>query len=353
MLVAQVDLRLKGPNRGTKIMPGQLPSITPSRFVLHDSGFRINHDQFAHDVRLGLTASPKTLAPKYFYDALGSQLFEAICLLPEYYLTRSETEIFANHAAEIVAKLPGPLTIAELGSGSSLKTRLLIEAILKRQHQLHYQPIDISSTILEQSAIMLLGYYQNLRVTALAADYTRGLHSILRNKGEKVLILFLGSNIGNYKPDDALDLLKAIRKSIDNGDGLLLGADLKKSAAVLEPAYDDSLGVTKAFNLNLLLRINRELGGDFDVTSFAHRATYNQGLGCIETHLISRSAQSIGIAALGLQVDFYQGETIHTESSYKYDFSQLKSLAKSSGFESVGTWLDQNERFSCNLWIAI
>jgi dimethylhistidine N-methyltransferase len=334
-------------------MPGQLPSITPSRYVLHDSGFRINHDQFAHDVRLGLTASPKTLAPKYFYDALGSQLFEAICLLPEYYLTRSETEIFANHASEIVAKLPGPLTIAELGSGSSLKTRLLIEAILKRQNQLHYQPIDISSTILEQSAIMLLGSYQNLRVTALSADYTRGLHSILRSKGEKLLILFLGSNIGNYKPDDALDLLRAIRRSVDHGDGLLLGADLKKSAAVLELAYDDPLGVTKAFNLNLLLRINRELGGDFDVTRFAHRATYNKNLGCIETHLISRLEQKVEIAGLALQVDFYEGETIHTESSYKYDFSQLESLAKSSGFESVGTWLDQNERFSCNLWIAI
>jgi L-histidine Nalpha-methyltransferase len=334
-------------------MPGQLPSITPPRFVLHDSGLRINQDHFAHDVRLGLIARPKTLAPKYFYDALGSQLFEAICLLPEYYLTRSETEIFANHASEIVAKLPGPLTIAELGSGSSFKTRLLIEAILKRQNQLHYQPIDISSTILEQSAIMLLGYYQNLRITAQSADYTRGLHSILRNKGERLLILFLGSNIGNYKPDEALNLLRDIRHSVDNGDGLLLGADLKKSTAVLELAYDDLLGVTRAFNLNLLLRINRELGGNFDLTRFAHRATYNKELGCIETHLISRSAQKVIITALELQVDFFEGETIHTESSYKYDLSQLKALAEKSGFESTWTWLDKDERFSCNLWIAV
>jgi L-histidine N-alpha-methyltransferase len=334
-------------------MPGQLPSITQPRFVLHDSGLRVNQDQFAHDVRGGLTAKPKTLAPKYFYDALGSQLFEAICLLPEYYLTRSETEIFANHAAEIVAKLPGPVTIAELGSGSSLKTRLLIEAILKRQNQLHYQPIDISSTILQQSGIMLLGHYQNLRITAQSADYTRGLHSILRNKGEKLLILFLGSNIGNYKPEDALNLLRDIRHSVDVGDGLLLGADLKKSTAVLEKAYDDSLGVTKAFNLNLLLRINRELAGNFDVTRFAHRATYNKEVGCIETHLISSSAQTVTIADLGLKVDFFEGETIHTESSYKYDLSQLKAMAKMSGFESAGTWLDQNERFSCNLWSAV
>jgi len=334
-------------------MPGQLPSITPPCFVLHDSGLRFNHDHFAHDVQLGLTANPKTLAPKYFYDALGSQLFEAICLLPEYYLTRSETEIFANHAAEIVAKLPGPVTIAELGSGSSLKTRLLVEAILKRQTQLHYQPIDISSTILEQSAIMLLGHYQNLRITAQAADYTRGLHSILRNKGEKLLILFLGSNIGNYKPDDALRLLRDIRRSVEAGDGLLLGADLKKSAAVLEKAYDDALGVTKSFNLNLLLRINRELGGNFDLTRFAHRATYNKDLGCIETHLISSTAQTVKITALELHVDFFEGETIHTESSYKYDLSQLKDLAEMSGFESAGTWLDQDERFSCNLWVAV
>ncbi|HMY75081.1 MAG TPA: L-histidine N(alpha)-methyltransferase, partial [Blastocatellia bacterium] len=222
-------------------------SVSLPRLAIRQSG-KQNHHQasasFAEDVRAGLTAQPKTLPPKYFYDALGSQLFEAICLLPEYYLTRAETEIFEQHAAEIVRQLPAPVGLVELGSGSSIKTRLLIEAILARQAELHYQPMDISASILELSAEALLGNYERLRITGHVGDYTHGLEAIERQAGEPLLALFLGSNIGNYTLDDARQLLKTIRQALQAGDGLLLGADLKKSVDVLIPAYADALGVT-------------------------------------------------------------------------------------------------------------
>src|SRR5215510_15195182 len=251
-------------------------SSTP-RLVIHQSVSSNDQDSFVRDVRDGLTAKPKTLKPKYLYDALGSLLFEAICHLPEYYLTRAETEIFERRAAEIVAQLPAPITVVELGSGSSIKTRLLIEAILARQSILSYQPIDISETILEQSAKQLLEDYPGLRIMAHAADYTRGISSIARKDGEKVLALLLGSNIGNYMPDEARELLSQIRNALRPGDGLLLGADLRKSRETLEAAYNDALNLTAAFSRNLLLRINRDLNADFDLRQFKHRAFFNEG----------------------------------------------------------------------------
>ncbi|HEX9001689.1 MAG TPA: L-histidine N(alpha)-methyltransferase, partial [Blastocatellia bacterium] len=244
-------------------MPDPQNFASPARLVIRQSNAQGNQNavaSFADDVRAGLTAQPKTLPPKYFYDALGSQLFEAICLLPEYYLTRAETEIFERYAAEIVRQLPSPVGVVELGSGSSIKTRLLIEAILANQQELHYQPMDISASILELSAEALLGNYDRLQVTGHVGDYTRGLETIERQEGERLLALFLGSNIGNYTLTEGRALLKTIRRALQTGDGLLLGADLKKPVQVLIPAYADALGVTAAFNLNLLSRINRELG---------------------------------------------------------------------------------------------
>jgi L-histidine Nalpha-methyltransferase len=338
-----------------------MKSVEVSRFVIHQSVSQSNSDRFANEVRLGLTMEPKSLSPKYFYDALGSQLFEAICLLPEYYLTRAETEIFQSHAAEIIAQMqapfappapPAPVGIVELGSGSSIKTRLLIEAILARQDRLHYRPIDISATILEQSASKLLGDYPNLYITAQVSDYTEGLSSIVRRNGERVLVLFLGSNIGNYMPDEGRLLLTQIRRALRPGDGLLLGADLKKSRSILEPAYNDALGVTAAFNLNLLLRINRELGADFDPARFEHRAVYNEREGRVEIFIVSRAAQSVRIKKMGLQVEFREGEMIHTENSYKYDPAQLEALAKETGFKPNRSWFDSEKRFSCNFWAA-
>lgn len=307
---------------------------------------------FAEDVRAGLTAQPKKLPPKYFYDALGSQLFEAICLLPEYYLTRAESEIFERYADEIVSQLPSPVGIVELGSGSSVKTRLLINAILSRQPELHYQPMDISDSILRQSAEALLAEYENLFITGHVGDYTRGLGSITRRKGETLTALFLGSNIGNYTLEEARALLITIRKALQPGDELLLGADLKKSPEVLVPAYNDALGVTSAFNLNLLARINRELDADFDLALFEHRVIYNEPRGRIEMHLASRVAQTVCIGKIGIKVNFQAGETIHTENSYKYDLTQLSALAEDAGFHPMQTWFDQEKWFSCNLWQA-
>jgi L-histidine Nalpha-methyltransferase len=338
-----------------------MKSARVSRFVFHQSVSQSNPDRFADDVRLGLTREPKSLSPKYFYDALGSQLFEAICLLPEYYLTRAETEIFRSHAAEIIAQMylpsapfvpSAPVGIVELGSGSSVKTRLLIEAILAHQDRLHYRPIDISATILEQSASKLLGDYPNLHIAAHVSDYTQGLSSIVRRDGERILVLFLGSNIGNYMPDEGRLLLRDIRRTLRPGDGLLLGADLKKSPAILEPAYNDALGVTAAFNLNLLLRINRELDADFDPARFEHRAVYNEREGRVEIFIVSRAAQSVAIKKIGLQIEFREGEMIHTENSYKYDPAQLEAIARETGFKLRRKWFDSEKRFSCNLWSA-
>jgi len=337
-------------------VPETCKSNSTPRLVIHQSISSNDHNRFAEDVRAGLTATPKTLKPKYLYDALGSVLFEAICLLPEYYLTRAETEIFERRAAEIVSQLPSPITVVELGSGSSIKTRLLIEAILARQPRLCYQPIDISETILEQSAKQLLEDYSGLQITAHAADYTRGISSIARKSGEKVLALLLGSNIGNYMPDEASDLLKQIRNALRPGDGLLLGADLKKSRETLEAAYNDALNLTAAFSRNLLLRINRELNADFDLKQFKHRAFFNEHQSRIEIHLVSLTEQKVMVRGAesqpGLQVEFQSGETIHTENSYKYDLETLAALARATGFKPARAWFDADRKFSCNFWLA-
>ncbi|HEX2491920.1 MAG TPA: L-histidine N(alpha)-methyltransferase [Blastocatellia bacterium] len=337
-------------------MPDTGKSVSTPRLVIHQSISSNDQSGFAEDVRAGLTATPKTLKPKYLYDALGSVLFEAICLLPEYYLTRAETEIFERRAAEIVAQLPAPTTVVELGSGSSIKTRLLIEAILARQPKLCYQPIDISETILEQSAKQLLEDYPRLQITAHAADYTRAIASIARGDGEKVLALFLGSNIGNYNPDEARELLRQIHGALRPGEGLLLGADLKKSRETLEAAYNDALNLTAAFSRNLLLRINRELNADFDLKHFKHRAFFNEEHSRIEIHLVSGVEQKVNIRPAesqpALEVDFKPGETIHTENSYKYDLEALAALARATGFTPSRVWFDSGERFSCNFWLA-
>ncbi len=336
-------------------MPDSQNFASPARLVIRQSNAQGNQNavaSFGDEVRAGLTAQPKTLPPKYFYDALGSQLFEAICLLPEYYLTRAETEIFERYAAEIVHQLPPPVGVVELGSGSSIKTRLLIEAILANQRELHYQPMDISASILELSAEALLGNFDRLRVTGHVGDYTRGLETIERQEDERLLALFLGSNIGNYTLAEARELLKTIRKALRTGDGLLLGADLKKSVEILIPAYADALGVTAAFNLNLLSRINRELGADFSLSQFEHQARYNEDRGRVEAHLVSRTAQTVHLRELGINIEFQPGESIHTENSYKYDLPQLAALAEEAGFKPAKTWFDGERRFSCNFWLA-
>jgi L-histidine N-alpha-methyltransferase len=339
-----------------------MPIMMPEPAPLTDVRFQLRLEahphvgSFAEDVRRGLAARPKTLSPKYFYDSLGSRLFEAITELPEYYPTRAEAEIFRDHAGEIAAVLDGRLRLVELGSGDAQKTRLLIEAILARQGDLDYLPIDISRSAVEQSGDRLLGAYPELRITAYVAEYQAALRSLRREPlppgVARTLVLFLGSTIGNLDPPERVDLLRDVRALLRPGDGLLLGTDLKKDEDVLLAAYDDALGVTAAFNLNLLVRINRELGGEIDLATFRHRVRYDREKGRIEMHLESRRDQLVSIRSLGLEVGFAAGETIHTESSYKFDPAQIADLAAGTGFTPRRTWTDAARRFGSHLLVA-
>jgi len=231
---------------------------------------------FADDVRAGLSARPRVLAAKYHYDELGSALFDAITALPEYYLTRAETEILREWGWEMVRAIGNPIEFLELGSGSAVKTRLLIEEALRVQRSLRYMPIDISPEALRASASSLVDAYPSLRVSAYAADYFTLLRNGALRRENRMLAMLMGSNIGNYEPHIARQLLSLLAGALQRNDGLLLGVDLKKDPKILELAYDDPAGVTAAFNLNLLGRINRELGGDFDVRAFKHVAHYDE-----------------------------------------------------------------------------
>jgi L-histidine N-alpha-methyltransferase len=372
----------------SKTHPGSV-----KRLVIQDLTGEIAANTFAEDVRAGLTDRPKRLSPKYFYDELGSLLFEAVCFTPEYYLTRAETEILTDYADEIIELAAGfdrpaaaqpargkpTARLIELGSGSAIKTRYLIEALLRRQDTLHYLPVDISTETLRRSSEELLQSYPGLRITAGAGDYftvlramegidpleggagvARGANTTgetlrsrcLRDGADRSIVLFLGSNIGNFDPGEARNFLRETRKLMRPGDALLLGADLKKDASVLEPGYNDALGITAAFNRNLLVRINRELGGDFDVTKFEHRAVYHEPKSRIEMYLFSLEKQIARIQALDLEVQFDPGESIHTENSYKFDVPGLAELAAGSGFVLKKTWIDHAGRFSFNLLAA-
>jgi dimethylhistidine N-methyltransferase len=322
------------------------------RLFIHNLVKRDPLSGLADDVRTGLATQPKRFLPKYFYDQLGSQLFEAICLLPEYYLTRAENEILERYADEIVASVEGQKTLVEMGSGSASKTRLLIEALLRRQDDLLFMPVDISASALESSSRILLQSYPRLKIEAYAADYFAGLAELGKKPRGRTLALFLGSNISNFDEHDALDFLRAMRSVLRKDDALLLGADLKKDTATLEAAYNDALGVTAAFNLNVLARINRELGGNFDLRGFKHHARYNAEVGRVEIFIESLCDQKVTIEKLDLEVELSAGEQIHTENSYKYDLPGISQLAATTGFTCMRTWLDSQERFSSNLLLA-
>lgn len=329
------------------------PRQTSQRFVVHDLTRQNGASSFAHDVRDGLSAHPKQLFPKYLYDALGSKLFEAICLTSDYYPTRAESEILSRYADEIVSTLAGCQTLIELGSGSAEKTRKVIEALLRRQSTLLFVPIDISASALEDSSRALLQLYPALRIEAYAGDYFDGLAALNPLDAGPVLVLFLGSNIGNFEKQAAADFLRAIRKVLRPGDALLLGADLKKDRAILEAAYNDSLGVTRAFILNQLARINREFGANFDLRGFELISIYDEALGRIDVFLESRREQAVTVPALEVSLTLKAGERIHMENAYKYDLEELRSMAQQNGFDLTRTWLDENERFSSNLFVAV
>ncbi len=326
--------------------------IHEDRLVIHNLVKRDPLADFAEDVRRGLSSSPKQLFPKYLYDELGSQLFEAICLLPEYYLTRAENEILSRYAGEIVGAIETPNTLIEMGSGSASKTRLLIETLLRDQPELLFVPVDISASALERSSRVLLQSYPRLWIEAFAAEYFEGLKELAKKPRGRTLALFLGSNISNFEPDEARAFLRAMRSVLRSGDALLLGADLRKDKQILEAAYNDALGVTAAFSRNLLVRINRTLQADFDLPAFRHRAVFNETASRIEIYVESLRAQTVTIGKLELEIELREGELIHTEHSYKYDLEGIATLAAETGFVCGRTWFDERKRFSSNLLLA-
>jgi L-histidine N-alpha-methyltransferase len=311
--------------------------------------------EFAADVARDLALSPKQLQSKYLYDDLGSSLFEAICQLPWYRITRSETKLLARHAGAVVAALGDVSgTIVELGCGSGEKLMLLAEALELRGASAHVHLIDISSQALEQTE-RRLNRLHHVSVVGHWSTYEEGLRTAVaeRADGSAMLVLLLGSNIGNFDMPAAAEFLERIRGTLGAGDLLLLGADLVKPERELLLAYDDPLGITAAFNKNLLVRVNRELGADFDLATFRHQAVWNREQRRIEMHLVSRKEQIVRISAADTVASFRRDEPIWTESSYKYEPEGIIDLGADAGFAARDQWIDSDARFALTLLVAI
>lgn len=308
-------------------------------------------DDFAADVRHGLMASPKRLPCRWLYDTEGSLLFEAICETPEYYVPRAERAILEAHAGDIAASLPPGSTLVELGSGNAAKTRILLEAFLARAPgRVRYAPIDISPSMLVSSSRQLLADYPRLDITGIAGTYEEGLGHLVAIEDQlgdvPRLILWLGSNVGNFGRAEAAAFMRDIRRGLRPDDRFLLGVDLRKDPAILAIAYDDPAGVTARFSLNILARINRELDGEFDLDDFRHRAVYDAADGRVALYLVARRGHRVEIGALDLTVSFAAGEAIHTEDSYKYDDREIAELARAGGFDVIERWTDPEVRFA-------
>jgi dimethylhistidine N-methyltransferase len=308
---------------------------------------------FAMDVREGLTKpAQRELPSKYLYDEVGSELFEAICLLQEYGLTRADTRLLQQYAGEIIAKMPLPTHVAELGSGSGKKTRFILEA-LACHRQTFYYPIEISPAALA-ACQKELGQMDCVSLVGYEKPYLEGLRAVeaRREPGERLCVLFLGSTIGNFDRPAADDFLRQVREILRPGDTLLLGTDFEKDVNAQILAYDDPAGVTSAFNLNLLARINRELGADFKLRDFRHLALWNSSERRIEMHLQSMRRQRINIPGAALLVRIEEGETIWTESSHKYRPQEPAEMAVRAGFRQIGQWIDKEWPFAQNLWLV-
>jgi L-histidine N-alpha-methyltransferase len=302
--------------------------------------------EFRAAVLQGLGSTPKTLPCRFFYDAEGSRLFDRICELPEYYPTRTECALLAARAAEIAALVGPHAGLIEFGSGAGVKIRLLLAAL---RYPAAYVPVDISRGHLLAAAASLAADYPDLRIAPVCADYTHrfALPHLPGSRPRRLVGFFPGSTIGNFTPSEAAGFLRHAGRLLGRGSMMIVGVDLLKDRAVLEAAYDDAAGVTAAFNLNLLARINRELGGDFDLGAFAHQARWNAVESRVEMHLVSRVAQSVRIG--GDRVEFAPDETIHTENSYKYTLDGFADLARSAGYDSVAAWTDPADLFSIHV----
>ena len=310
-------------------------------------------------VHEGLQTKPKSLPAWLFYDEAGSRLFERITELEEYYVTRTERGIFSAYAAEIIALAAGShaLQIAELGAGSCEKTRILLRAAVERQDTVLYEPVDVSKEPLEAARVNIEREIPGVVVAPRVEDYTRQIVLDAPLCGERRLVLYIGSSIGNFEPAEAYALLSTIRATLEPGDALLLGMDLVKDEALLHAAYNDAAGVTEAFNRNLLHRLNRELGANFKPEMFAHRAVWNRAESRVEMHLESLLRQMVTIPGLqhgsDLRVEFARGETIHTENSYKYRPGQAEGLLEAAGFAPMRTWTDAQGWFAVCLGRAV
>lgn len=308
---------------------------------------------FAAEVRAGLTKDPqKELPSKYLYDDVGTALFEVITLLPEYGVSRAGERLLVRHAAELAKRMPGPVAVAELGSGTGKKTRRLLEALTRRQ-KITYYPIDISAAALERCR-QELGDLEAIEIVGLEATYTEGLSEVSRRRrpGTHLLVLFLGGTIGNFDRPVAQQFLSEIRKALQPQDGFLLSADLEKPVPQLLAAYDDSIGVTAAFNLNILSRLNRELEGDFILAQFEHVACYDEANRRIEMHLRSKVAQTVTLRKAGLTVPFRAGETIWTESSHRFNPEEIVQLGARAGFRKEVQWVDEEWPFAQTFFLA-
>ena len=323
----------------------RLVSVTASNQFLSD---------FCSDVVIGLShPGQKELPSKYLYDEVGSALFDVICLLPEYGLSRAGTRTLQQYGREILERIPGPVVVAELGSGSGQKTRWLLEVLAQRQ-RVNYYPIDISSTALFRCQ-QELGQMEMVTLVGFESAYLDGLRKVAerRREGERLLVLFLGSTIGNFDRPAGDQFLREVRAILREGDALLLATDLEKPVSVLKLAYDDPVGVTAAFNMNLLARINRELDADFDLSQFTHLVRYDEAERRVEMHLASLAFQRVTIRRAGFRFYINEGETIWTESSHKYDREEVIHMGERTGYRCAGQWIDSEWPFAQNLFFAV
>jgi len=327
-------------------MPAQYQILQP-----HDVRISASHEAFALDVLIGLSQTPKSLPSKYFYDKEGNKLFQQITELPEYYLTQCESEIFQDKKGEIAGLIGGnQFNLVELGAGDGHKTKILLEHFLKAGLDFRYVPIDICEAAVEGLIAGLDKHSPGLPIEGLVADYCDGLKWLSNMNEYRNVVLFLGSSIGNFSHSEAREFLYSLWNALEDGDYLLIGFDLKKDIQLLERAYNDSRNVTARFNLNLLHRINRELGGNFNADQFQHYSSYNPLSGAMESYLISRQEQVVDIEALNQSFSFEPWEPVHTEYSYKYLESDIASLAEETGFTMVAQLMDSKGYFVDSVW---
>jgi L-histidine Nalpha-methyltransferase len=321
--------------------------------LIHNNERFIINNEFAKEFTKGLNDKQKHISPKFFYDKKGSRLFEEICMQPEYYLNRIESQILKNSVDEILKIIGGQeISVIELGNGNSLKTRILLGPFLAKLKIVSYFPIDVSLKMLKKSIRDLYREYANLQIYGICSDYVSGLvktNEFMKLKTKipnKKFIIFLGSSIGNFDPKEAMNFLHSVARYVLKDDLVLIGIDLEKDKSILDRAYNDKKGITAKFNFNVLGRINRELNGEFNISNFEHKSFYNIRKHRIEMHLESKLDQQVRIGAIGKAFYFKKGETIHTENSYKYSLPRLNKLVKKAGLQVIRSFTDQNKQYA-------